>query len=185
MSIPGVQKPHCRPCSCQNPSWMGCSCSCCSRPSTVSTLRPSVWTVKSVQDLIGLPSKSTVHAPQWVVSHPMCVPVNRKTSRRKWTKSSRGSTSASRAMPLTVTRIRCVAMPLPSCLCHLPTGALQSTREGSGGQHPHHIALVRTRATQVCFWPGFLSRELRRLRDAVLVQALTLEKCLNRVHLQG
>src|SRR5690242_1640399 len=58
-----------------------------------------------VQDFTGVPSTNTVQAPQWVVSHPMWVPVSLSFSRRKCTRRSRGSTSAVRFSPLTVTVI--------------------------------------------------------------------------------
>ena len=35
----------------------------------------------------------TVQAPHWLVSHPTCAPVRFSCSRRKWTRSVRGSTS--------------------------------------------------------------------------------------------
>ncbi len=41
--------------------------------------------------------------PQLDVSHPTFVPVSPRVSRRKYTRSVRGSTSASRIAPLTVT----------------------------------------------------------------------------------
>ena len=67
-----------------------------------------------VQDFTGTPSNSTVQAPQCVVSQPMWVPVNRNLSRMKWTRSSRGSTSALVFSPLTVTVIgRPIFMHLP------------------------------------------------------------------------
>src|SRR5215213_3776421 len=44
------------------------------------------------------------HAPHWLVSHPMCVPVRPRLSRRKLTSSNRGSTSAAYSTPLTVIR---------------------------------------------------------------------------------
>src|SRR5262249_27713023 len=52
--------------------------------------------------LTAAPSKSTVHAPQLVVSHPVWVPVSRSPCRRKWASRRRGSTSAVRRSPLTV-----------------------------------------------------------------------------------
>ena len=55
-----------------------------------------------MHDLALSPSTWTVHAPQLLVSQPMCVPVSPKSSRRRWTSRRRGSTSASRASPLTV-----------------------------------------------------------------------------------
>ena len=63
---------------------------------------PSAWTASIVQLLIGFPSNSTVHAPQLVVSQPVCVPVSRKPWRIRWASSSRGSMSAARVSPLTV-----------------------------------------------------------------------------------
>ena len=42
------------------------------RPSTVSTSAPSHCTARWVQLLTDLPSMSTVQAPQWLVSQPMC-----------------------------------------------------------------------------------------------------------------
>ena len=46
------------------------------RPSTVWTSWPSAWTASIVQLLTGVPSNSTVQAPQLVVSQPVWVPVS-------------------------------------------------------------------------------------------------------------
>ncbi len=54
-----------------------------------------------VQDFTDLPSRSTVQAPQWLVSQPICGPVRFSCSRRKWISSVRGSTSPSTSCPLT------------------------------------------------------------------------------------
>ena len=59
-----------------------------------------------VQDFTGRPSTRTVHAPQLVVSQPMCVPVSPSPRRIRWDSSSRGSTSAIFFCPLTVNLIR-------------------------------------------------------------------------------
>ena len=59
-----------------------------------------------VQLFTGVPSTSTVQAPQLVVSHPVWVPVRRRPWRSRCASSSRGSTSAVRAWPLTVTVTR-------------------------------------------------------------------------------
>ena len=66
-----------------------------------------------VHDFTGTPSTSTVQAPQLVVSQPMWVPVRPSVSRRKWTSSSRVSTSAERSSPLTdtVSAAVCVVSP--------------------------------------------------------------------------
>ncbi len=74
--MPGVQNPHCRPCSSWNACWIGCSWPPCSRPSTVVIAAPFAWTASMVHDFTGVPSTSTAHAPQLVVSQPRCVPVS-------------------------------------------------------------------------------------------------------------
>src|SRR5690242_13893277 len=45
---------------------------------------------------------STVQAPHREVSQPTCVPVRPVFSRKKWTRSRRGSTEARRSTPFTV-----------------------------------------------------------------------------------
>ena len=69
----------------------------------VVSSRPSACAASSVHDLTDSPSSSTVQAPQLDVSHPTFVPVSPRVSRRKYTRSVRGSTSAARIAPLTVT----------------------------------------------------------------------------------
>jgi hypothetical protein len=75
-------------------------------PSIVVTSAPSAWTARTVHDLTASPSTWHVHAPEFEVSQPTCVPVNPRVSRRKWTKSILGSTSAVRSRPLTVKETR-------------------------------------------------------------------------------
>ena len=58
------------------PSCTGSSSLAVPSPSTVWTSWPSAWTASIVQLLIGVPSKSTVQAPQLVVSQPVWVPVS-------------------------------------------------------------------------------------------------------------
>ena len=72
-------------------------------PSMVVIVAPSACTASMVHDLALRPSTMTVHAPQLLVSQPTWVPVSLNVSRSRWTSSRRGSTSASRASPLTVT----------------------------------------------------------------------------------
>ena len=76
MIIPGVQKPHCRPCWSQNACWSGWRVAPSAMPSMVLTSRPSAWTASIVQDLALSPSTWTVHAPQLLVSQPTWVPVS-------------------------------------------------------------------------------------------------------------
>ena len=102
MIIPGVQKPHWRPCFSQNAFWSGWSApSPAAMPSIVVTLDPSACAASIVQLLTALPSTWTVHAPHWLVSHPTCVPVRPSSSLITWTRSRLGSTSTSLLSPLT------------------------------------------------------------------------------------
>src|SRR5579864_5023835 len=87
--MPGVQNPHCSPCSSLKPSCSGCSSLAVARPSTVPISCPSACTASMVQDFAGRPSTSTVHAPQLVVSHPMWVPVSPSPRRIRWEQQPR------------------------------------------------------------------------------------------------
>src|ERR671913_358406 len=66
--MPGVQNPHCRPCSTWNPSCIGVSSVPLQMPSMVVTSCPFARTASTVHDLTGYPSSCTVHAPQLDVS---------------------------------------------------------------------------------------------------------------------
>ena len=55
-----------------------------------------------LQHFTALPFMWTVQAPHWAVSQPTWVPVRRSCSRRKFTSSVRGSTSAVTGLPFTV-----------------------------------------------------------------------------------
>src|SRR6266849_941390 len=81
---------------------MGCSLPSFSRPSTVVISDPSACTANIVQDFTAKPFISTVHAPQYVVSQPTCVPVRSHASRRNSTSNMRGSTSRAYGLPFTV-----------------------------------------------------------------------------------
>ncbi len=61
----------------------------------VNTSASCACTVSTVQDFTDVPFISTVQAPQWDVSQPMCGPVCAHFSRRVWISSSRGSTTTS------------------------------------------------------------------------------------------
>src|SRR4029078_13322335 len=87
MIMPGVQKPHCSPCIIRKPS---CSAdsepSALAMPSIVTMSEPLACTANMVHDFTDMPSISTVQAPQWVVSHPIWVPVIARFSRMKCTR---------------------------------------------------------------------------------------------------
>src|SRR5215472_5909654 len=60
--MPGVQNPHCSPCSSLKPSCSGCSSLAVARPSTVEISCPSAWTASIVHDFTAVPSTRTVPA---------------------------------------------------------------------------------------------------------------------------
>ena len=74
-------------------------------PSTVSTSAPSACTARVRQDRALSPSRRTVHAPHTPCSQPTWVPVRPRSSRRKSARRRRGSTSRSKRVPFTVTRM--------------------------------------------------------------------------------
>src|SRR6266487_3805302 len=63
MIIPGVQKPHCRPCFSQKPSWIGCRPPSGASPSIVVTSQPSACAANTVHALTASPLRRTVQAP--------------------------------------------------------------------------------------------------------------------------
>ena len=82
ITMPGVQKPHCRPCSAWNARCTGCSSPSRARPSAVITSCPAACAVSTVQDLTDWPLSSTVQAPHEVVSQPTLAARRPSTSRR-------------------------------------------------------------------------------------------------------
>ncbi len=82
MIIPGVQKPHCRPCFSRKASCIACSAPFDASPSMVVTDAPSAWTASTVHDFTASPSRCTVHEPHCDVSQAIFVPVSPRWSRR-------------------------------------------------------------------------------------------------------
>ncbi len=140
--MPGVQKPHCRPCSCMKPSWIGWSLPSCSSPSTVITSRPSACTASTVQDFTGTPSSSTVQAPQCVVSQPMWVPVSRSLAQEVDEQQPRLHLRLARGA---------VDRDAGSCASPwlLPSRALGGLAQGPDREHPGHLLLVLDGAAAV------------------------------------
>src|SRR5262245_27279786 len=169
--IPGVQKPHCSPCSSLKARCSTCDAPSELSPSTVVTAWPSAWTASRVHDFTGVPSRSTVHAPQCVVSHPMCVPVSSTVLRTKSTSSRRGSTWCRCSVPLTETLISTVSSL--GCPCFLGGG-----RERPAREHPHDVSLPFGRAAYVR--PRFrcLRRQLPGFREQLVPGSLAHEQLL-------
>src|SRR5271154_261067 len=70
INIPGVQNPHCSPCSSQNACCNGCSFLIEPSESTVVTSKPSACTANIKQERTAEPSTITVQAPQTPCSQP-------------------------------------------------------------------------------------------------------------------
>src|SRR6516162_6305962 len=147
-------------------------------PSTVRSSQPSACGANIVHDLTVLPSRTTVQAPQWLVSQPTWVPVSPKTSRMKCTSRRRGSTSACRSRPLTLTPTNCFfAMPvLRKKSCNLFAGPFERTPQGASRQLPYQAFLVLRRAPQIGARLCFVSSHLRGLPDVALIQLLAAQE---------
>ena len=131
-------------------------------PSTVVTSWPSAWTASIVQLLTGLPSKSTVQAPQLVVSQPVWVPVSPRPWRSRWASSSRGSTSA--VALLAVDRDRD-----PPYVGTSPAAGLADLLEQAGHVRPPSPSVVdagQDRARRTCARCAACSRRCRGGRSA-------------------
>ena len=71
---------------------------------------PSACTASTVQLLNERPSMRTVHAPHWLVSQPILVPVSDSSFRSACTSSVRGSMSSVLEVPFTVSVTLCRAV---------------------------------------------------------------------------
>ena len=89
MIMPGVQKPHWKPCAARKAAWTGWNVAGSAssgrhgpaRPSMVVTLRPAARKAGIRQLCTGSPSRWTVQAPQSPASQPFLTP-NQPASRR-------------------------------------------------------------------------------------------------------
>src|SRR3954469_19166840 len=170
ISIPGVQKPHCRAWRSWKPCWIGSSCPSLWSDSTVRISCPSHIAARTVHDLTGLPSMSTTQAPQFDVSQPQWVPVRSSVSRRKCTSSIRGSTSCETCSPLTVIETLMSGLLL--------RGALDGAAKGSLGEDAGEMALVVDRAPAVGHRRAVGGGDLAGLRDEVVGQPLAAQQVL-------
>src|SRR6185436_1619497 len=130
---------HCSAVQSMNASCTGSSRSPApARPSTVEIPAPSASTANVVHALTGLPSTSTVHAPQTCVSQLTLVPFKPCLSRRNSAKVSRFGTGSSTLRPLTLVTI---SVSYIDRLLHL--------RDGSADEHPCEVTLVLLGPVQV------------------------------------
>src|SRR6478609_6276836 len=165
--IPGVQNPHCRPCSLMNPSCTGSSLPPTASPSTVRTRCPSAIAASTVQVLTGSSSSQATHVPHCEVSHPQWVPVSRNVSRRWCTSRVRPSTSSVCSTPLTV---MCTCMSVP--FLGTPAGAGCGAAERPSGQFVGEVLLVDDRAALIGARAAALGGEPSGLGDGVGGQGL-------------
>src|SRR5579883_3673120 len=84
-----------------------------------------------MQDFTGRPFQSTVQQPQRPMTQPTWAPVSPSTSRRKWMSNRRGSISARRSAPFTVTAMRTRAAPSGESTfsTYRPPALLSATRD--------------------------------------------------------
>src|SRR5215472_12736020 len=131
---------------------MGCSWPSFSSPSTVVISAPSACTASTVHDFTALPFSSTVHAPQYVVSQPTCVPVRSRSSRSNSTSSLRGSIWSSCGLPLTRILMATLSIASGIKMTHLhlfAAGPAPCDLDGSLDQRPRQPALIVRGAAHV------------------------------------
>src|SRR5919198_388911 len=95
---PGVQKPHWRASARTNAATSGCSRS----PSIVVTSRSPTVCASVMHDRAGMPSRSTVQAPQWPSPQAIFVPVRPRSSRRTYASGRPTGGSTAWTPPLTL-----------------------------------------------------------------------------------
>src|SRR5260370_6115358 len=158
---------------------MGWSVPSFESPSTVVISAPSAIGANSVQDFTVRPFKITVHAPQYVVSQPMCVPVRLRCSRRNSTRSVRGSTSASRASPLTRTRtITFLTSDIFMPCFHLFTArAACGDADGALDERRHQRAFVLRGTPHIALRFRSSPRGFRGSPNILLAKRLSAHRC--------
>src|SRR4051812_1501323 len=177
ISIPGVQKPHCRAWRSWKPCCTGSRRPPCSSDSTVRISCPSHIAARIVHDFTGWPSIRTTQAPQFDVSQPQCVPVRSSVSRMKCTSSMRGSMSCDTCSPLTVIET------LMSGL--LVVRARHRPAQRAACEHACEVALVVDRAAAVGAGGAVLRRDLVHLREHLLARRLAPQELLGAREMHG
>ena len=158
--MPGVQKPHCRPCSCQKPSWIGWSLPSCSSPSTVSDLaavgldgehRAGLHRLAVEQDGAGAAVGGVAADVGAGQAQVLAQEVDQQQARLDL--GLRGG-----AVDGDLNRVHRHG--------YSPPRALDGPAERPRGQHPRHLPLVFHRAPPVGRRRGGLPRPARRFGDA-------------------
>src|SRR5215469_16126751 len=110
---------------------------------------------------------STVQAPQWLVSQPICGPVIPSSSRSRWISNSRGSARISTSRLLTVNLVRILT------IVRLPSSAGTLFRAGDRAphHHPRHVDAEFDRPVSVGRGAGDLLGPPRGLGNRRLVDS--------------
>src|SRR6266446_999204 len=168
---------------------MGRSLPSFSRPSTVVISDPSACTANIVQDFTARPFISTVHAPQYVVSQPTCVPVRSQASRRNSTSNMRGSTSRAYDLPFTL-MWTLTAILFTVAIAGIPSGievgpfdrfsasSAHCNLNGALHQGYDQLTLVLGGSTHVRLRIGGGTGRFGGGRNRLVVQVLSTERCL-------
>src|SRR5262245_7000846 len=147
ITIPEVQYPHWSAWCCRKAACMGWrEAPGGASPSMLVTVAPSHCNASIVHDFMALPSTCTTQAPHWVVSHPTCVPVRPRCSRRNSTNSVRPSTVRRTERPLTIIETSGMCLPSAFRLLITPGGGertvrlrrLSSVLDGAPDMHWRH-----------------------------------------------
>src|SRR6516225_5735395 len=141
----------------------------------VRTSAPLHCTVSTVHDLTDMPFKSTVHAPQWLVSQPMCGPVCCSFSRSVWIKSSRGSTTTSTSFPLSLKETACFFAMFASVV-FLLRRPLARRRKRAHRHFARHRRLVRLVAALILDRRADAHREPSRVGNRGVVELLPTQR---------
>src|SRR6267143_2140168 len=143
---------------------------------------PSACTAKTVQDFTAAPFINTVQAPQYVVSHPTCVPVSSRSSRMNSTSKSRGSTSRECNLPLTRTwmETHSPASGINVANLHLlSAGPLERGFRRTLNKRPHELPLVFRRAPHIRLRFGGGARRIRCRVDELRCDLLAAKRCFS------
>ncbi len=100
-------------------------------PSIVVTFLPPTALIGTEHERVAAPSMWTVQAPHWAMPQPYFVPVSPIASRSTQSKGVRGSTSAWKLLPLTLTD---TIAGLPSLSPHRALDQERADFSGSAGE---------------------------------------------------
>ena len=119
-SMPGVQNPHWMAPLSTKARCSGCGSWNVPMPSMVLICRPSIWDTFVTQDLVGVPSISTVHEPHAPSPQPSLAPVRPNSSRKTSMSLRPGSPQKATLAPLRTNAIESFGDPTSRCTTTTP-----------------------------------------------------------------